>query len=68
MTALQKKAARPKCRKLLECYRKRDFILNDESYFTLSNSTLAGNDRYYHQDKENAPLNVRYKFQTFGLY
>lgn len=64
LTPLQKKAARPKCRKLLQKYSGRDFILDDESYFTLSNSTLAGNDRFYSDDPKNAPLDVRSKFKS----
>ena len=47
LTPLQKKAARPKCRKLYQKYLKRDFVLDDESYFTKSNTTLAGKDRFY---------------------
>ena len=61
------KAAGPKCRKLLECYRKRDFILDDESYFTLSNSTLAGNDRFYSQDKVLVAIYPRGKTKALFL-
>jgi hypothetical protein len=64
MTALQMKAARPKCRKLIEKYSKVDFILDDESYFTLSNSTLAGNDRFYSNNLQKTPLNVKNKFKA----
>ena len=39
-------------------------MLDDESYFTKSNTTLAGNDRFYSDDPQNAPLNVTSKFQT----
>lgn len=35
--------------------------MDDESYFTLNNSTLAGNDRYYAADRDLCPDNVRYK-------
>ena len=44
MTAQQVKVARPKCARLLRKFRDVDFILDDESFFTLSNTTLAGND------------------------
>jgi hypothetical protein len=47
MTPAQKAATRPKCRKILEKYNDLDFLLDDESYFTLSNSSLPGNDRFY---------------------
>ena len=40
ITVFQKKAERPKCRKLLEQYSRRDFILVEESYLTVSNITL----------------------------
>ncbi len=38
--------------------------MDDESYFTLSNSTLAGNESFYTDDIENVPENVRYKKQA----
>lgn len=63
-TLQQKEAARPKCRQISETYRGFDFILDDESYFTLSNSSLAGNDIYYTDNIENVPENVRYKKQA----
>ncbi len=47
MTPAQKAATRPKCRKILEKYNDLDFLLDDESYFNLSNSSLPGNDRFY---------------------
>jgi len=61
MTALQKKQLRPKCRKILNKYRGYSFILDDESYFTLSNTTLAGNDIFYSNNKENTPESVKNK-------
>ena len=64
MSPLQKKAARPKCRKLLQKYGKVDFIIDDESYFTLSNTTLAGNDRFYSNNLQTTPGNVRYKYKS----
>lgn len=60
-TPAQKKAMRPKCRKMVEKYKNYDIIMDDESYFTLNNSTLAGNDRYYAADRDLCPDNVRYK-------
>ena len=64
MTALQMKAARPKCRKLIEKYSKVDFILDDESYFTLSSTTMSGNDRFYSNNLQKTPFNVRNKFKA----
>lgn len=63
-TAAQKKKVRPKCRKLNDKYKKCDFILDDESYFTLSNSTLSGNDRYYSADRDTCPDEVKYKYKS----
>jgi hypothetical protein len=55
MTASHKKQLRPKRRKILSNYRGYNFILGDESYFTLSNTTLSGNDIFYSINKENTP-------------
>ena len=64
MTALQKQAARPKCRKLVELYKNYDFILDDESYFTLSNTALPGNDRFYSDDIETTPDEVKNAYKA----
>ena len=64
MTALQAKLARPKCTRLLRKYRDVDFILDDESYFTLSNTALAGNDRFYSDDVQKTPFDIRNKFKA----
>lgn len=64
MTVLRMKSGRPKCQNLFECYRKLEFILDDESYFTLSTLNWAWNDRFYSQGKENATLHVRNNFQN----
>jgi hypothetical protein len=61
-TAAQLKAAKPKCRKLYEKYKNFTIILDDESYFTLSNSTLAGNDRFNSDDVKKTPDNIKYKY------
>jgi hypothetical protein len=64
MTAKQVAVARPKCARLLRKYRSVVFILDDESYFTLSNTTLAGNDRFYSDEVEKNPYDVRNKFKA----
>ena len=64
MSERQKLLAQPKCRRLYLKYRDVDFILDDESYFTLSNTTLAGNDRFYSDQVENTPYDVRHKFKA----
>ena len=52
---------RPKCLRLLKNNKFVNFISDDEPYFTLSNSTLAGNDRYYSDDVANTPDEIEYK-------
>lgn len=64
MTIKQKKAARPKCRKMSQEFAGLDFILDDESYFTLSNSSLSGNDRFYSDDLEKTPDDVKNKYKA----
>ena len=59
-TPVQRLLARPKCRRLLYNYRNSDFIIDDESYFTLSNSVLTGNDSYYSNDRTLTPDAVKY--------
>jgi len=63
MSEQQKKKARPKCRKLITMFAKTDFVIDDESYFTLGNTTLAGNDRFYSDNLEKTPDDVKYKYQ-----
>ena len=56
----QKEAARSKCTTLFRKYGDRDWILDDESYFTLSHSTINGNDNYYSDNIDLAPSEVKY--------
>lgn len=49
------------CRWMTKNYRDKDFILDDESYFTLSKMQMPGNDIYYTKDPNTAPDNVKYK-------
>ena len=63
MTAKQAELARPKCGRLFIKNRNVDFILDDESYFTLSNTTLA-NDRFYSDDLQNTPYDVKNKMKA----
>ena len=64
MTEKQKKEARPKCRKLLEAYRDVDFVIDDESYFTLSHSNISGNDRFYSSNVATTPESIKNKYKT----
>ena len=59
-TFVQMVEARSKCRFLYYNYKDRDWVLDDESYFTLSHSTINGNGFYYTDDKNNAPASIKY--------
>ena len=56
----QKAVARPKCATLFRKYKDRQWILDDESYFTLSHSTINGNDNFYSDNKSLAPPEVKF--------
>lgn len=60
----QKKKIRPLCRKLYMNFKKFDFIMDDESYFTLSNSNLLGNDTFYSSDVPITPADVKFKTKS----
>ncbi|MFK0731134.1 MAG: hypothetical protein ACIWVG_08205, partial [Gloeotrichia echinulata HAB0833] len=53
--------AKSKCRVLTEKYHKKTWLLDDESYFTLSNSTLSGNDIYYSSNSAVTSSKVKLK-------
>ena len=67
-TEVQITNAKTKCCRLVRKFRGLDWILDDESYFTLSNSTIHGNDGYYTSDPKTTPPNVKFdkkkKFET----
>ena len=44
--------------------RGKDLVLDDEKYFTLSNSTNAGNDSFYSSEPSQSPNNVKFKQKT----
>ena len=64
LTVQQRKVVRPKCRKMAKKYKDVDFIIDDESYFTLSHSLQIGNDRFYSDDIHKTPEDVKYNFQA----
>ena len=53
-------AARPKCAALYRKYGLKDWVLDDESYFTLSHSSINGNANYYSDNKQQTPASVKY--------
>ena len=59
-TEAQRAAARPKCATLLRLYRNVEWIMDDESYFTLKHSSIHGNNLYYSSDRSTTPANVKY--------
>lgn len=59
-TERQKTDAKTKCGRLMRKFRGCDWVLDDESYFTLSHSNIHGNDGYYTSDPETTPSSVKY--------
>ena len=41
----------------------KSFVLDDESYFSISKSEMNGNDIYYYSDKQSSPPSKKYKFK-----
>ncbi|KAL4490738.1 hypothetical protein ABPG72_021792 [Tetrahymena utriculariae] len=60
-TDLQKKQAQTKCGRLLRKYKNHLWVIDDESYFTLSHSTLNGNNNYYSSDASETPPDVKFR-------
>jgi hypothetical protein len=59
-TLEQAVAAKTKCRILTEKYKNFQWILDDESYFTLSHSSLSGNSFFYSSDVAKSTAKVKY--------
>ena len=53
--------AKTKCRILTEKYAKHDWILDDESYFTLDHSSIVGNDNFYTSNFKETPASIKFK-------
>lgn len=60
-TAQQKAVARSKCTKLASIFREKQVIIDDESYFSLSNHELLGNSGFYSSDPNSTPNDVKCK-------
>ena len=56
----QKEVNRAKCATLYRKYRDREWILEDENYFTKTHSTINGNDNFYWGNIDFAPANVKF--------
>ena len=46
-TPVQAAAVRPKCARLVKIFREKEIIIDDESYFTLTNCNMSGNAGFY---------------------
>lgn len=60
-TEKQEEDIRPRCSRLWSKFRRHEFILDDESYFTLSHSDKNSNAGFWTDDKENAPASAKFK-------
>lgn len=56
----QQEVARSKCRALYLKYGKSEWITDDESYFTLSHSSINGNNLFYTSNVETTPTSIKY--------
>uniref|UniRef100_T2MAU0 C-myc promoter-binding protein n=1 Tax=Hydra vulgaris TaxID=6087 RepID=T2MAU0_HYDVU len=63
----QKLMAKTKCGRLYRAFSKFDWIIDDESYFTLSHSSINGNDNFYTSDINLCPSSVKYYTKRNGL-
>ena len=59
-TEKQKIAAKAKCGNLYLKNPNISWVFDDESYFTLSHSTINGNDTFYSSDITKTPASVKY--------
>ena len=55
---------RPKGHRMLEKFGHLDFIIDDESYFTLSNNSQPGNDSFYSDNVQKTPASIKHKLET----
>ena len=55
----QKEVNRAKCAMLCRKYRNREWILDDESYFTKTHSNINGNEHSYSYNVDFAPAKVK---------
>lgn len=63
-TEKQRQATRPKCRKMLEQFKDVDFVVDDESYFTLRHTVQPGNNVYYSSDPAQTPASEKFDYRA----
>ncbi|KAL4490736.1 hypothetical protein ABPG72_021790 [Tetrahymena utriculariae] len=63
-TQEQQNNAKIKCGELNKKYKDVNWVIDDESYFTLSHSTINGNDSFYSSNISNTPSSVKYRTAT----
>lgn len=56
----QKADAKTKCGRLIRKFRNFDWVLDDETFFTLSHSTIRGNQFFYTSDVNTCPSSVKF--------
>lgn len=59
----QRGVAQTKCARLHHNYGGRDFIMDDESYFTLAHSSIGGNATFYTSNITETPATVKFSFK-----
>lgn len=62
-TEEQIKVLKSNCRWMLRHFAKKNFVLDDESYFSLSKSQMPGNNIYYSEDISTVNPEVKFKFK-----
>ena len=63
MKQTQQVYVRSKCGLIFKNCRQLDYILYDESHFTLDHSAQPGNDIFYSSNVYSMPESVKYKYQ-----
>lgn len=60
-TEAQKAAVRPKCGRLARIFSKKEVVIDDKSYFKLSNCEFSINAGFYTSDIDKTPVDVKCK-------
>ncbi len=58
-TPQQKSAVRPKCSALVKIFRKKKVVMDDESFFYLSDFDISGNKGYYASNVDETPDDIK---------